>query len=263
MAEAHLSALLGRTLVLAAHPDDEAVGCGVLLQRMRSPAIAYLTDGAPQNEYFWRQYGSRHAYAEVRRKEAESVGRRLGAKKFFCDVADQELFRWLEHAQKWLDNIVTALKPQALVAPAFEGGHPDHDACNLLAFVAARRHGVTAWEYPAYHRSVDGGLVHQQFREPRGGECTVVPSPKEWDAKLRLFGEYASQREVLQHFLSEIEHFRPVPGYDYEAPPHPGVLNYEAWQWGMTGSEVAAAFSGHLRASESSRTTARVSTYSE
>jgi LmbE family N-acetylglucosaminyl deacetylase len=245
---ADLSLLLARTLVLAAHPDDEAVGCGVLLQRMRTPAIAYLTDGAPQNEYFWQSYGSRHAYAEVRRREAEAVARRLGAKAFFCDVADQELFRWLSHAQTWLDNVITAMRPEAVVAPAFEGGHPDHDACNLLAFVAAKQHGIAAWEYPAYHRSVDGALVHQQFRESRGGEAAVVPTPQEWGAKLHLYGEYASQGEVLQHFLAEIEPFRPLPAYDYEAPPHPGVLNYEAWQWGITGSEVAAAFAAHLQA---------------
>ena len=247
MSDPSLTPLLGCTLVLAAHPDDEAVGCGVLLQRMRAPALAYLTDGAPANAYFWQQYGSREAYAEIRRREAGAAAQRLRAKTFFCDVADQELFRRLEQAQEWLGSVVAVLKPEALIAPAFEGGHPDHDACNLLAAVAGRQHGLPVWEFPAYHRSVDGALVHQQFRDRRGGEVAVVPSPKEWDGKLHLFGEYGSQSEVLQHFLSEIELFRPLPAYDYEAPPHPGVLNYEAWQWGMTGSEVARAFALHLQ----------------
>ena len=31
--------LLGRPLVLVAHPDDEALGCSALLQRAQSPAV--------------------------------------------------------------------------------------------------------------------------------------------------------------------------------------------------------------------------------
>ncbi|HTK95111.1 MAG TPA: PIG-L family deacetylase [Terriglobales bacterium] len=247
MAESGLTELLGRTLVLAAHPDDEAVGCGVVLQRMKERAIAYLTDGAPQNGYFWQQYGSRENYAGIRRREAEAVAALVGAKPFFNDIPDQELFRRLESAQAWLEVVVAQFQPQAILAPSFEGGHPDHDACNLLAFVAGKEHGIAVWEYPAYHRSVDGALVHQQFPDSKGSEVALVPSASEWDRKLHLYGEYASQREVLQHFLSEVEQFRPLPAYDYEAPPLPGVLNYEAWQWGITGSEVAAAFAAHLQ----------------
>jgi hypothetical protein len=34
--------------------------------------------------------------------------------------------------------------------------------------------------------------------------------------------------------------------YDYARPPHEGVLNYEAWQWSMTGDRVSAAFEACL-----------------
>jgi hypothetical protein len=37
-----------------------------------------------------------------------------------------------------------------------------------------------------------------------------------------------------------------MPEYDYARPPHEGVLNYEAWQWPMTGKQVCAAFETYL-----------------
>jgi LmbE family N-acetylglucosaminyl deacetylase len=63
---ADLSPLLGRTLVLVAHPDDEAVGCGALMQRMHEPVVVFATDGAPRDDYFWKTYGSRLRYSRVR-----------------------------------------------------------------------------------------------------------------------------------------------------------------------------------------------------
>ena len=44
---AELEILLGKTVVIVAHPDDEAAGCGVLLQRMQDPIVVFATDGAP------------------------------------------------------------------------------------------------------------------------------------------------------------------------------------------------------------------------
>ena len=69
-----LAPLLGRTLVIVGHPDDEAVGCGGLLQRMREPIVLFCTDGAPRDPFFWERYGSREAYARERREEVRLLG---------------------------------------------------------------------------------------------------------------------------------------------------------------------------------------------
>src|SRR5262249_20642409 len=97
-----LAPLLGRTLVLVAHQDDETLGCGALIQRMRSPLVVYATDGAPLNEKWWKPYGSRQAYADVRRSEALGALAALGVEKFefLADYApgvtgDQQLFHYL------------------------------------------------------------------------------------------------------------------------------------------------------------------------
>lgn len=44
---ARIRPLLGKTLVLVAHPDDETGGCSALLQRVREPIVVFATSGAP------------------------------------------------------------------------------------------------------------------------------------------------------------------------------------------------------------------------
>jgi hypothetical protein len=38
-----------------------------------------------------------------------------------------------------------------------------------------------------------------------------------------------------------------LASYDFTRPPLPWKLNYEHWQWSMTGAEVSAAFAEYLR----------------
>ena len=68
----------GRTLVLVAHPDDECIAFGALLQRIREPLVVFATNGSPADPYFWQKYGSREAYAEIAAAGGDEVhaGRR-------------------------------------------------------------------------------------------------------------------------------------------------------------------------------------------
>src|SRR5215813_3396381 len=112
MDEKAFAPLVGSTLVLAAHPDDEVVACGALLQRMQRAVVVFATDGAPRSEGFWKKYGSREAYAEVRRQEARHALRSVGASALFLSdfvpdgIADQELFHTLPLAIIALEKVI-------------------------------------------------------------------------------------------------------------------------------------------------------------
>lgn len=245
--------LLGRTLVLVAHPDDEAIGCGALLTHMGSSVVVFATDGAPRDSSFWQCYGSREAYARTRREEAKRVAKfaGVGRVEFLADCegnvfVDQELFRNLPAALEGLRKFIAKMRPEVLLTLAYEGGHPDHDCCNFMASMLATEFRLPVWEMPLYHRSAHGGFRRQQFLAGEDREFVYSLSPREQAKKQAMLDLYRSQQAVLKDFNTTTERFRLLPAYDYCQPPHSGVLNYEAWQWGISGREVTAAICEEL-----------------
>jgi LmbE family N-acetylglucosaminyl deacetylase len=263
---ADLSALLGRTLVLVAHPDDEAAGCGVLLQRMREAAVVFATDGAPRDDYFWKHHGSRLRYSRVRQEEARNALAAVGVSEVeflhhFTNLSsrrepiatdpleqfvDQELHRNIPQAFERLVEIVQRRRPEALLTLAYEGGHPDHDTCSFLGSLLGRQFGLPTWEMPLYFRAQPGDRIFQDFYQKNGTEVELEPTASEIEAKRRMLASYRSQSHFLTRFAEHKEHFRPQAAYDYTRPPHEGLLNYEAWQWPITGKQVAESFTSYL-----------------
>jgi len=240
-----LRPLLGRTLVLVAHPDDEAVGCGGLLQRIADPIVVFATDGAPRSDFFWKQYGSREEYARIRIREAENALAAVGIAHFHFlaepnSIVDQELHTQLGRAYEALIEIVDLEMPDAMLTLAYEGGHPDHDSCCFLASLAARQFGLPVWEMPLYYR-IGGRIERQQFFHP-AGEFELELAGNELARKQKMFSSHASQAETLREFSPQIERFRPVRAYDFSRPPYEAQLNYEAWQWPMNGPDLCRAF---------------------
>jgi LmbE family N-acetylglucosaminyl deacetylase len=251
-----IDVLLGTTIIVVAHPDDEVIGFGALMQRMSRPVVVFATDGAPRDEYFWKPYGSREAYAEIRKQEARAALAIVGAQPVFLadrvsgGIADQELFRTLPQAMGAVRDLVAQLQPDALLTLSYEGGHPDHDSACFIAATVGRSAGVPVWEAPLYHREPDGKGAVQKFHQLSGKEVELKVAGEEMRKKLEMFHTYKSQKLTLDVFRPEIEKFRPVAIYDFTRRPMAWKLNYEIWQWKMTGEEVAAAFSDYLQSEE-------------
>lgn len=245
---APLKQLLGTTLILVAHPDDEVIACGALMQRMKRAVVVFSTDGAPHDEAFWKQYGSRHAYANIRRREAElALGSIRATALFLGDrveggIPDQQLFRHLAPAVAAVERVISQLKPDCILTLAYEGGHPDHDAACFISSVVGRRAGIAVWETPLYHRNAAGATVTQVFPRITGAESETRIEGMPLEKKIQMFQHYRSQGPLIDAFQPQREIFRPLAEYDFTQPPLPGKLNYEAWQWSMTGQEVSAAF---------------------
>ncbi|HTV65176.1 MAG TPA: PIG-L family deacetylase [Bryocella sp.] len=254
---AWIDELLDRTLVLVAHPDDECIAFGALLQRMREPVVIFATNGSPIDSYFWKRYGSREAYAALRQREALASMSAVGVKDviFLADLpggevlVDQELFQHLWPAFDLLADIVRRRMTTALLTLAYEGGHPDHDACSFLAAQLAKLTRLPCWEAPLYHRDAEASGTFQQFVTSNGDEIDIRPTPDEEERKRQMCGAYNSQGDFLSRFDAKREIVRPQAAYDYTRPPHAGKTNYEVWQWTMSAQEVCDAFTRFLRAS--------------
>ena len=266
--------LTGRVLVLVAHADDESVGYGGLLQKMREAVVVIATDGAPRDEYFWGRYGSREKYAAVRREEARRAMRVAGVRELVLlaeedgrlegrRFEDQRLFLNLATAYGLLQKLAERVRPEAIATLAYEGGHPDHDSCSLLGARLGAQLRVPVWEAPLYNRA--GGeseLRLQEFLCENGTEARVEMTAEELERKRAMCAQYASQGALLRDVDSKSvdsksvnlrsgelpgfdagrEVVRPQVKYDYGRPPHEGRTNYECWQWWMSAREVSARF---------------------
>lgn len=248
-----LAPLLGRTLIIVAHPDDEAVTCAALMQRMREPYVLFCTDGAPLDPYFWQRHGSREAYSSLRQKEARLGLSHVGVLNVeFLQtrsgehIIDQQLFQRLPEATDAAFRVVSRVRPQALLTLAYEGTHPDHDSCNFITSIIVRQNSLPAWEMPVHKLFHKDGRKFQTFMPAPKPAIPVRPTANEVSRKRQVLEAYASQGNFLARFDSAEETFRPMPEYDYTRLPHEGLLGYEAWQWPMTGKQVCAAFAAYL-----------------
>ncbi|MEO8725291.1 MAG: PIG-L family deacetylase [Acidobacteriaceae bacterium] len=248
---AALQPLLGRTLVVVAHPDDETIVCGGLMQFMRGPCVAFATDGAPEAEFWWRKYGSREAYARLRQHEAVSALAAVGVKQALFlreyeasphEFADQQLYRVLPRAFEELLEFSQRFHPDALLTMAYEGGHPDHDCAAFLAARLGARLQVPVFESPLYHRSND--MPHfQEWTCDSGHSVELEIKDEVLARKKAMLAQYRSQFTTLSGgFRPELERFRVQAKYDFAQPPHPGKLNYEAWEWPITPQDLCRAF---------------------
>lgn len=240
---------LGNTLVLVAHPDDE-IGCAGLLQRLCDPVVLFATDGAPENNSFWQRYDSRQSYGRVRCREAAAVLALAGVHRIeFLSksaqgsrLSDQQLHRAVPQLFEIVCEMVQRFKPDTLLVPAYEGGHPDHDVCSFIGWLIRQKLDVSVWEMPLYHRSAAGALVAQHFRVSNNTEISSPLHAFELQTRSLMMERYRSQPDLPTFISSAVEYYRPQADNDYSRPPHAGVLNYEAWQWPITGSDVCEQF---------------------
>jgi LmbE family N-acetylglucosaminyl deacetylase len=234
-----------RSLVVAPHPDDETIGAGIWMKRHGSAAlrVVHLTRGSPLDLGDARKAGfrTRSEYALARQKELRKALRLIGVADSACEClgfVDQNLWLHLPRLVARLGSLIRRFSPELVLAPAYEGGHPDHDAA-AFAVAAVRRQAKTAvqcLEYRLYHAGPDGGVAADSFLPSRTGAVQQIRlTAAERKLKSRMLAAFASQQRFLEWFPIADEQFREAPRYDFTKPPHAGRLLYESWGWKVTG----------------------------
>src|SRR5437899_3778219 len=186
-----------RLMLVAPHPDDEALACSVVLQRaVRAGAairVIYATDGDdnpwPQRvlERKWRLSATdRKRWGKLRRAEALAALRVLGVRPSaarFLALPDQRLTALLmgdcrailEH----FAQIVADWAPTHLLIPSTFDTHPDHSALGvMLRFVLAESFPdapqMSVWSYAVHGKSPAFSKRAQKLRQSANETATKL-----------------------------------------------------------------------------------------
>jgi len=172
--------LEGPVLVLAAHPDDEVIGCGGMLAwhaaQGHRVTVVHMTDGALGDPE-----GKADDIKATRRREGIEALRRLGIDQLrHWDLPDGGLPERRDEVVARLRALVTELQPRTLYSFFFNEAHRDH---RLVAHATAD----VADALPATCRC----LLYGVNQVPSGG--TLFDTTAEYPAKRHALGAYESQ----------------------------------------------------------------------
>jgi LmbE family N-acetylglucosaminyl deacetylase len=141
-----------RTLFLFPHQDDEYFAAPWIVHELASgsePLCLYLTDGASNVPAAIRDTESLRALTTLGVNESNVAF--LGGQQ---RIPDGKLAEHAEHALHLLETACPRETPLARIyAPAWEGGHHDHDAAHAIALVFARERSMLeeTWQFSLYH----------------------------------------------------------------------------------------------------------------
>jgi len=227
-----------RYLFLFAHPDDEVMIAGTMRGLLGRGALihaAWITSG----DYF----GGR----ERREAELASAMTIVGLstqRSHLMRLPSLGLLHQLRYGCERVAELMNEIQPDIVFVNAYEGGHPDHDAVNLMAYTGQSELGYPCelLEFPLYNGT--GPLRHGRWRintfPAQGPE--VLHNPLDNDGlrcKYRMMRSYSSQWMYMiparlacspSRMKNFGEPYRRCPAdRDHAQPPCSGRLSYERW----------------------------------
>lgn len=249
----HMSAT---AIFLFAHQDDEF---GVF-QKLREELVAgrrvyciYFTTGA--------FFGKPSAHRNL---ESINVLTRIGVPQEnvifagnLLNIPDASLADNMRVGADWFARWLAQVSDIASIyIPAWEGGHHDHDALNVIATTVAQENGLLAHirQFPLYNRY---RCIGPFFRVLLPLASNGVPelTPVRWKDRvefLALCGRYPSQTKtwiglfpfvMIHYFIRGSQSVQPASPHRFCEPPHEQPLYYEKrgfYSWEKMAERIAA-----------------------
>lgn len=183
-----------RLLLIAPHPDDEALGCSIVLQRaVRAGAaiqVVYATDGDDNPwphrlmERKWHLHAAdRKRWGQLRRGEALAALCVFGVPPSdvsFLGLPDQGVTNLLvRDCRLIIERFVTIIRdrsPTHLLVPSAADIHPDHNALAVMLRLALAEFSpgelnTSVWSYAIHGQS---GAFFERARQVRQSEAEIT-----------------------------------------------------------------------------------------
>lgn len=169
-------------IVIAPHPDDEAIGCGgsirLHVEQGDRVGVVFLTSG----ELGIKAMPAREVI-DIREREAQRSAEILGFDIItFARLPDSDLASHLAAAASVLRPIFDTWKPQQIYLPHPAESHPDHQACKSIVEDALKGQIFDApW------------LLGYEVWTPMPEFDNTQDVTRVWDTKLQSILAYRSQ----------------------------------------------------------------------
>lgn len=229
---------------IVAHPDDEVIGMGSRLYRLKNLTLVHATNGAPSNMRRARALGfdSAEAYSRARYEELRTALAIAGANPVHQTVLGFSDGETVFHLAALVECVTRTLSGAvAVITHAYEGGHPDHDTCALATHLACARIAAGGGAAPQHlefagYYARGGRLAANCFwPDPRCPEMQVHLSWQQRRRKRKAMRAFRTQSFILQDFPPTCECYRLAPIYDFQMPPPPDEWYYDQHDWALKG----------------------------
>ncbi len=246
-----------RIAVVSTHPDDEAIGASVLISRARElklpVTLIFVSNGVPAEELLDPDHacswGGASAYTRVRNDELQQALSHYGVDEVVTlGVPSREVLDHMVEVHQAISACLSSCARFLLVGPAFEGGHPDHDAVNCICTRVATASGSNFVEYLGYN--LQNGRVHyQEFLPGESQVFELACTPTEVEFKRKALETYVSQQEVILKWMRpDIESYRRLPENRSQRWLYPSRTFYEVWNSGTCPEQVTRACNEFVQA---------------
>ncbi len=218
-----------KILLLIPHPDDEIVGTSAIVQRKKNQGCSFffffLTNGVLKKNEMWPW--NRKNYENLLNIRINEMKKSLNLFEVneFClqNIPTRQLKYFIKPTIDKISKLISKYKIDSIFTPAYEGGHQDHDVTNCIASIFKKRLNIFEYsEYNYYQNKINSNT----FIKKTGNEICYQLTNKEVEFKRKALNIYCSEKNNLNYINLKQECYRPLTNYDYNLPPHEGLLFY-------------------------------------